>query len=86
MCVHGSGLVDSQPILSGLDEQEAELTKLSVGVETLIRAMVVWLSVVTVAALSIFIGAYVRLSHVARSLDDAEIGSTDSTLLQINCR
>jgi len=71
-----SGLVDSQPILSGLDAHEEELTKLSGGVQMLIYGMVGWLSVVTVAALVIFVGVYVRMSRVARSLDDAETGSS----------
>ena len=73
------GLVDSHPILSGLDENEEELTKLSGGVQMLIYGMVGWLSVVTVAAVCIFVGVYIRMSRVARSLDDAETGSSVSS-------
>jgi len=75
----GAGLVDSHPIMSGLDENEEELTQLSGSVRVLIYGMVGWLSVVTVAALCIFIGVYVRMSRMARSLDDAETGSSISS-------
>ena len=74
-----SGLVDSNPIMSGLDENDEELSQLSGGVEMLIYGMVGWLSVVTVAALFIFVGVYVRMSRMARSLDDAETGSSISS-------
>jgi len=76
MCL---GLVDSKPIMSGLDEHEEELTKLSGGVQMLIYGMVGWLGLVTVAAVCIFVGVYIRMSRVARSLDDAETGSSISS-------
>jgi len=65
--------------MNGLDENEEELTQLSGGVQMLIYGMVGWLSVVTVAAIFIFIGIYVRMSRMARSLDDAETGSSVSS-------
>ena len=65
--------------MSGLDENEEELSKLSSGVQMLIYGMVGWLSVVTVAAICIFIGVYLRMSRMARSLDDAETGSSISS-------
>jgi len=74
-----SGLVDSHPILSGLDENEEELAKLDGGVQMLIYGMVGWLSIVTVAAILIFVGVYIRMSRMARSLDDAETGSSVSS-------
>lgn len=49
------------------------------GVQMLIYGMVGWLSVVTVAAVCIFIGVYVRMSRMASSLDDAETGSSISS-------
>jgi len=73
------GLVDSKPIMTGLDEHEEELTKLSGGVQMLIYGMVGWLGLVTVAAVCIFVGVYIRMSRVARSLDDAETGSSISS-------
>ena len=84
-----SGLVDSQPILSGLDVHDEELNKLGDGLQVLIVGMVGWLSVVTVAAICIFVGVYIRMSRVARSLDDAETGSSissrSSRLVEILC-
>ena len=74
-----SGVMDSHPIMAGLDENEEELSKLSGGVEMLVYGMVGWLSVVTVTAICIFIGVYIRMSRVARSLDDAETGSSVSS-------
>jgi len=65
--------------MSGLDENDQELSKLSGGVQMLIYGMVGWLSVVTVAAVCIFAGVYIRMSRVARSLDDAETGSSISS-------
>jgi len=72
-------LVDSHPIVSGLDENDEELAKLSVGVQMLIYGMVGWLSVVTIAAICIFVVVYVRMSRMAKSLDDAETGSSISS-------
>ena len=77
-CVR-AGLVDSHPIMSGLAEHESELDRLSGGVQMLVYGMVGWLSVVTVAAVCIFIGVYVRMSRMARALDDAETGSSISS-------
>jgi len=65
--------------MTGLDENEEELTQLRGGVQMLIYGMVGWLSVVTVAAVCIFIGVYVRMSRMASSLDDAEAGSSISS-------
>jgi len=62
--------------MSGQAENDDELDKLSGGVDMLIYGMVGWLSVVTVAAVCIFVGVYVRMSRMARSLDDAETGSS----------
>jgi len=73
------GLVDSHPIMSGLDEHDEELTKLHGGMLVLVYGMVGWLSVVTVAAVCIFVGVYVRMSRMSRSLDDAETGSSVSS-------
>jgi len=65
--------------MTGLDEHEEELSKLSGGVQMLIYGMVGWLGLVTVAAVCIFVGVYIRMSRVARSLDDAETGSSISS-------
>ena len=73
------GLVDSHPIMSGLDEHDEELTKLHGGMLVLVYGMVGWLSVVTVAAVCIFVGVYVRMSRMSRFLDDAETGSSVSS-------
>jgi len=65
--------------MSGLAEQQLELDQLSGGVQVLVYGMVSWLSVVTVAAVCIFIGVYVHMSRIARALDDAETGSSVSS-------
>jgi len=79
LCVCVSGLVDSNPLISGLDANAEDLEVLGGGVQMLIYGMVGWLSVVTVAAVCIFIGVYVRMSRMSRSLDDAETGSSVSS-------
>jgi len=65
--------------MEGFDENEKELEQIGGGLQMLIYGMVGWLSVVTVAAICIFIGVYIRMSRVARSLDDAETGSSVSS-------
>ena len=65
--------------MSVLADQQLELDQLSGGVQVLVYGMVSWLSVVTVAAVCIFIGVYLHMSRIARALDDAETGSSVSS-------
>ena len=47
------GLVDSRPIVSGLDENEEELAELNAGIEVLLYSMVTWLSTVSYTHLTL---------------------------------
>jgi len=73
------GLVDSRPIVSGLDENEEELAELNAGIEVLLYGMVTWLSIITVASVSIFVAAWIHLNRVERYLDELEMRSSVSS-------
>jgi hypothetical protein len=72
------GLVNQKPLLKGLSDNAEDIDKLHEGVNLLVYGMIGWLTIITLAAIVVFVVVYARLSRAARALDDAEAGSTVS--------
>jgi hypothetical protein len=73
------GLLNQQPLLQGLEDNGEDIAKLHEGVNLLVYGMIGWLTIITLAAIVVFVVIYTRLSRAARELDDAEAGSTSGS-------
>lgn len=66
------GLINSAPIVSGLAANSDDLDELNEGVGLLVYGMIGWLSIVTLAAIIVFVVVHVKLSRAAKLLADEE--------------